>query len=79
MCQKLGKRKAFDRLEQLREYYKQDTYEWYSLVNVVYLGVRFHGSSDEFCYYLDKRKAREKYLSKLWRYHNRTNPLRLLK
>lgn len=79
MCQKRGKRRAIDRISHLKEFYKNDTYGWNSMVNAVYHGIKFSGSSDEFCYYLEKRKAREDYLAKLWRYHNLTNPLRLLK
>lgn len=73
MCQRLGKRKRKDRFETVRQLFRNDTYGWNSFVNAVNFGIKFHGSTDEFCYYLDKRPARQKLYDKLWKYHNKTN------
>jgi len=75
MCQKRGKRKTIDLLEGARQYFKKDSYGWNTFVNAKYHGIKFNGSSDEFCEYSRRRPVREAYLAKLWRYHNVTNIL----
>lgn len=78
VCHKLGGRKYRDRTEGLKEFFKNDPYGWSTLLNASYLSTKFNGNLGEYEDLRRMRPIREAYLAKLWKYHNRTNPLRLI-